>query len=82
MNKLTPKEFYIKTIEDKGYDYFEIEKKMESLTLKDSDKKIFQIKSAIVFLSRYLSEIDTIINETNSDKESVLIAATVKEERG
>jgi len=76
------KEFYIKTIKNKGYNFDKTNNELNKLNLNLPENKLFQIKSAVVFLSRFEDEISEIVMRANVDYQSILIAATVKEERG
>lgn len=75
------KNLYNKTITQKHYHYENVEAKFQKLNVDTVKHDIFQVKSAIVYLSRFENEIDSIINHANKDVLSILNAATVKEER-
>ena len=75
------KKLYTKTIIQKHYNYNNVEAKFKKLNLDTAKYDLFQVKSAIVYLSRFENEIDSIIDDTNKNVLSILNAATVKEER-
>lgn len=79
--KMTPKKFYEKILMDKKYDSNFVESKFLKLNIDINQDKIFRVKSAILFLSRFQEELDSLIASANKDYESILNAATVKEER-
>jgi len=80
--KITSKKFYEKILIDKKYDSNIVESKFLKLNIDVNQDKIFRVKSAILFLSRFQEELDSLIANANKDYESILNAATVKEERG
>jgi len=80
MNR-NPEKHYLKILTEKSYNYSNTELKFHKLEVDTSKYNLFQIKSAIVYLSRYEDEIATIIIEANKNVQSILNAATVKEER-
>ena len=67
---------------DKKYDSNIVESKFLRLNIDINQDKLFRVKSAILFLSRFQEELDSLITNANKDYESILNAATVKEERG
>lgn len=73
---------YKSNLELKQYNACIVEKMWAELTVDLEESKLFQVKAAILFLARTEDEIPEIIKEVNKDCESILIAATVKEERG
>ncbi|RED37669.1 hypothetical protein DFQ10_1253 [Winogradskyella eximia] len=77
-----PEKLYFELITDKNYHLETVEIKFNKLNVDTMKYNLFQVKSAIVFLSRFENEIDSIVNKANSDLLSILNAATVKEERG
>jgi hypothetical protein len=80
MNR-NPEKYYLKILTDKNYNYSNAELKFRKLKIDTSKYNLFQVKSAITYLSRYEDEIDSIIIEANENVQSILNAATVKEER-
>ncbi|MFS4484415.1 hypothetical protein ACKGJY_15480 [Hyunsoonleella sp. 2307UL5-6] len=76
-----PEKFYFELLTDKNYHLKTVEIKFKKLNVDTSKYNLFQVKSAIIYLSRFENEIDSIINEANNDLLSILNAATVKEER-
>ena len=80
--KITSKKFYEKILIDKNFDSNIVESKFLKLNIDVNQDKIFRVKSAILFLSRFQEELDSLIANANKDYESILNAATVKEERG
>ncbi len=79
--KKDSKQLYFDLIEKKDYDLEIVEAKFVKLDFDRIKVDFFQLKSAIVYLSRFEEEIDKIIKEANKDVLSILNAATVKEER-
>ncbi|MEX6627616.1 hypothetical protein [Tenacibaculum salmonis] len=77
-----PEKLYFELLTDKNYHLKTVEIKFKKLNVDTSKYNLFQVKSAIIYLSRFENEIDSIINEANNDLLSILNAATVKEERG
>lgn len=77
----TPGKYYLKILTDKGYNYSVVELKFKKLEIDISKYNLFQVKSAISYLSRYEDEIDSIIIDANTNIVSILNAATVKQER-
>ncbi|MEL6557356.1 MAG: hypothetical protein AAFQ94_04180 [Bacteroidota bacterium] len=75
------KRLYFDLIEERKYDKEIIEAKFVKLDFDKSKFNFFQLKSAIVYLSRFEDEIDEIIEKANNDALSILNAATVKQER-
>lgn len=79
--KKNPEKYYLKVLSDKDYNYSVVELKFKKLDIDTSKYNIYQAKSAISYLSRYEDEIDSIIISANKNIESILNAATVKQER-
>ena len=79
---MTPEKFYDKILTDKKYDSIIVESKFLKLNIDVNKDKIFRVKSAILFLSRFQEELDSLIISANKDYESILNSATVKQERG
>lgn len=77
----TPEKYYLKILSDKDYNYSVVELKFQKLKIDISKYNLFQAKSAILYLSRYEDEIDSIIINANKNIDSILNAATVKQER-
>jgi len=67
---------------DKAYDSIIVESKFLKLNIDVNQDKLFRVKSAILFLSRFQEELDSLITNANTNYESILNAAVVKEERG
>ena len=59
---MTAKQFYDKMLIDKKYDSVIVESKLSSLNIDTNQEEIFRVKSAILFLSRFQEDIDSINN--------------------
>ena len=79
--KINTKSLYFELIKEKAYDLETTEARFVKLNLKGTELERFQLKSAIVYLSRFEEEIDRLIEEANTDAVVILNAATVKQER-
>ena len=77
-----PEKLYFELLTDKNYHLETVEVKFDKLNIDTMKYNLFQVKSAIIYLSRFENEIDSIVNEANNDLLSILNAATVKGERG
>ncbi len=77
----TPEKYYLKILSDKDYNHSVVELKFQKLEIDISKYNLFQVKSAISYLSRYEDEIDSIIINANKNIGSILNPATVKQER-
>ena len=80
MSKKSEK-YYLKILSDKDYNHSVVELKFQNLEIDISKYNLFQVKSAISYLSRHEDEIDSIIIDANKNIDSILNAATVKQER-
>jgi len=79
--KKDSEKLYFDLIKEKKYDVEVTEAKFVKLDFDRNEFDFFQLKLAIVYLSRFEDEIDQIIKDTNNDVLSILNAATVKQER-
>ncbi|UXX79198.1 hypothetical protein N7E81_17735 [Reichenbachiella carrageenanivorans] len=77
----TQEKYYLKILSDKDYNHSVVELKFQKLEIDLSKYNLFQVKSAISYLSRYEDEIDSIIINANQNIDIILNAATVKQER-
>ncbi|MEN7551360.1 hypothetical protein AAG747_25820 [Rapidithrix thailandica] len=70
---------YFSIMKSKGYDADQVGEALDKLNLDFPEEKLYQIKSAIVFLSNFEREVPGLVEQANRNYQSVLNAATVKE---